>query len=41
MFAGYDDKESRGRVYTYDVVGGRYEETEFGSTGSGSRLAKA
>lgn len=41
LFAGYDAKEETGRVYTYDVVGGRYEETEFGSTGSGSRLAKA
>ena len=41
VFAGYDDKEARGRVYTYDVVGGRYEETDFGSTGSGARLAKS
>lgn len=41
MFAGYDDKEARGRVYTFDVVGGRYEETDFGSTGSGSGLAKS
>jgi proteasome beta subunit len=41
LFAGYDERETRGRVYTYDVVGGRYEETEFGSTGSGSRLAKS
>jgi proteasome beta subunit len=41
LFAGYDVKEAKGRVYTFDVVGGRYEETEFGSTGSGSRLAKA
>lgn len=41
LFAGVDDRETRGRVYTYDVVGGRYEETDFGSTGSGSRLAKA
>jgi proteasome beta subunit len=41
LFGGYDESESRGRVYSYDVVGGRYEEIEFGSTGSGSRLAKA
>lgn len=41
LFAGYDDRADTGRVYTFDVVGGRYEETEFGSTGSGSRLAKA
>jgi proteasome beta subunit len=41
LFAGYDHKEGTGRVYSFDVVGGRYEETDFGSTGSGSRLAKA
>ena len=41
LFAGYDEKDGQGRVYTFDVVGGRYEETEFGSTGSGSRLARA
>ena len=41
LFAGYDNLEETGRVYTFDVVGGRYEEIEFGSTGSGSRLAKA
>ena len=41
IFAGYDDREARGRVYTFDVVGGRYEETDFGSTGSGAGLAKS
>ena len=41
LFAGYDEQIDQGRVYTFDVVGGRYEEAEFGSTGSGSRLAKA
>src|SRR5690606_2210828 len=41
LFGGYDAKEGRGRVYTYDLIGGRYEETDFGSTGSGSRLAKS
>lgn len=41
LFAGYDESESSGRVYSFDVVGGRYEEIEFGSTGSGSRLARA
>jgi len=41
MFAGYDEKESTGRLYSFDVVGGRYEEIDFGSTGSGSRLAKS
>jgi proteasome beta subunit len=41
LFGGYDDRQGTGRVYSFDVVGGRYEETEFGSTGSGARLAKS
>jgi len=41
MFAGYDEAEETGRLYSFDVVGGRYEEIDFGSTGSGSRLAKS
>lgn len=41
LFAGYDEREATGKVFTFDVVGGRYEETDFGSTGSGSRLAKS
>jgi proteasome beta subunit len=41
LFAGYDQLTSRGRLYTYDVVGGRYEENDFGSTGSGASLAKS
>ncbi|CAN5807772.1 proteasome subunit beta [soil metagenome] len=41
LFAGYDHLDETGHLYTYDVVGGRYEEQDFGSTGSGSRLAKS
>jgi proteasome beta subunit len=41
LFAGFDAKEGQGKVYSFDVVGGRYLESDFGSTGSGSRLAKA
>ena len=41
LFAGYDIRESTGRLYTFDVVGGRYEEIDFGTTGSGARLAKS
>lgn len=41
MFAGYDHLESTGRLYTYDVVGGRYDEQNYGATGSGARLAKS
>jgi len=41
LFAGFDEFESDGRVFSFDVVGGRYEENDYGSTGSGSRLAKS
>ncbi len=41
LFAGYDESDKIGRLYTFDVVGGRYEEREYGATGSGSRDAKA
>lgn len=36
IFAGYDLKLSEGRLFEYDVTGGRYEEAEHASTGSGS-----
>ena len=41
LFAGFDELEAAGRLYTFDVVGGRYEEIDHGATGSGSREAKA
>jgi proteasome beta subunit len=41
LFAGFDVLTGQGRLFTYDVVGGRYEEEDFGATGSGSRLAKS
>jgi proteasome beta subunit len=36
IFAGYDQRRSAGRLWAYDVTGGRYEEQEFVATGSGS-----
>jgi proteasome beta subunit len=36
LFAGYDIRRSMGRLWAYDVTGGRYEEREFVATGSGS-----
>jgi proteasome beta subunit len=36
LFAGYDLARGRGRLFQYDVTGGRYEESNFASTGSGS-----
>jgi proteasome beta subunit len=36
LFAGYDLRRSQGRLWAYDVTGGRYEEREYVATGSGS-----
>jgi len=36
LFAGYDVRRNLGRLFQYDVTGGRYEESNFASTGSGS-----
>jgi proteasome beta subunit len=40
LFAGYDLDDGQGRIFSYDVTGGRYEETSFFSVGSGSLFAK-
>jgi proteasome beta subunit len=40
LFAGYDDHRDRGRVFSYDVTGGRYEELDFQANGSGSVHAR-
>jgi proteasome beta subunit len=36
LFAGYDMRREQGRLFQYDVTGGRYEESNFAATGSGS-----
>ena len=36
LFAGYDEKRGTGRLFEYDVTGGRYEERDYAATGSGS-----
>jgi proteasome beta subunit len=41
IFAGYDPNTHVGRIYKYDVTGGRYDERDFYSTGSGSREARS
>ncbi|MCE2528011.1 MAG: proteasome subunit beta [Actinomycetia bacterium] len=41
LFAGYDRRADLGRVYTFDVVGGRYEEHDYGAAGSGAVQARA
>lgn len=40
LFAGYDHNRDRGRVFSYDVTGGRYEELDFQAQGSGSVHAR-
>jgi proteasome beta subunit len=44
LFAGYDldadQAEKAGRLFSYDVTGGRYEEQKFHSVGSGSIFAR-
>jgi proteasome beta subunit len=36
LFAGYDLRRGAGRLFQYDVTGGRYEESNFAASGSGS-----
>ncbi|GAA3858502.1 proteasome subunit beta [Tessaracoccus defluvii] len=40
LFIGWDDDAARGRMFSYDATGGRYEEYEFCSIGSGSAFAR-
>jgi proteasome beta subunit len=40
LFAGYDEDTGKGRIFSYDVVGGRYEERKFHAIGSGSVFAR-
>lgn len=39
IFAGYDRRRGSGRLFQFDVTGGRYEEADFATTGSGSLYA--
>ncbi|MEX0427078.1 proteasome subunit beta [Nocardioides sp. DS6] len=40
LFVGLDLDTDAGRIFSYDVTGGRYEQTGFASVGSGSVFAK-
>ncbi len=40
LFAGFDPDTQIGRIFSYDVTGGRYEEHSFYSVGSGSLFAR-
>jgi proteasome beta subunit len=41
LFVGYDEVTGTGRIFSYDVAGGPYEEYRFHSIGSGSIFAKS
>ncbi|MSW99765.1 MAG: proteasome subunit beta [Actinobacteria bacterium] len=41
IFAGFDTSRTAGRLFQYDVTGGRYEEFDHASTGSGQMHASA
>jgi proteasome beta subunit len=40
LFAGFDDRRGLGRVFSFDVTGGKYEETDFQTQGSGGVHAR-
>jgi proteasome beta subunit len=40
LFAGYDRRRRQGRLWKFDVTGGRYEETDYEATGSGGLYAR-
>jgi proteasome beta subunit len=41
LFCGYDTRRQAGRIFRYDVTGGRWEDADFHATGSGGRDARA
>ena len=40
VLAGFDEETEQGRIFSFDVTGGRYEEHRFFSLGSGSVFAR-
>ena len=41
LFCGYDASTQSGRLFSFDVVGGRYDELNYATTGSGGAEAKS
>ena len=41
LYAGYDLANKVGRIYSYDITGGRYEEYDYATNGSGGRDARS
>jgi proteasome beta subunit len=40
LYVGYDVKRGEGRIFKYDLAGGRYEESDYHSIGSGGKDAR-
>ena len=40
LYVGYDLKRQEGRIFKYDITGGRYEESDHHSIGSGGKDAR-
>lgn len=40
IYVGYDIRREEGRIFKYDITGGRYEESEYHSIGSGGKDAR-
>jgi len=40
LFGGYDERRAEGRIFYYDATGGRWEEEDYQTTGSGGQPAK-
>lgn len=41
IFAGYDSKQGQGRIFKYDAIGGRYDESTYYAIGSGGKDARS
>ena len=41
LFAGFDETRAEGRIFKYDVTGGRYEEDDYHASGSGGKDARS
>jgi proteasome beta subunit len=40
LFGGWDERKDEGRIFYYDATGGRWEEDDYQTTGSGGQSAK-
>jgi proteasome beta subunit len=40
LFCGYDTRRQAGRIFRYDVTGGRWEDADYHATGSGGKDAR-